>query len=52
MKFGKEKCAMLIMKSRKRQIADRIKQPNQERPEPVEKKNHKYLEILEAATIK
>ena len=31
MEFGIENCAMLIMKSRKRQITERIELPNQER---------------------
>ena len=40
MDFGIEKCVMLIMKSDKKQITERIRLPNQER-----------IEILEADTI-
>ena len=54
MEFGIEKCAMLIMRSGKRQITERIEQPkNQERIRMLGKKeNYKYLEILEVDTIK
>ena len=31
MEFGKEKCTMLIMKSRKQHIMERIELPNQEK---------------------
>ena len=41
------------MKSRKRQKMERIKQPNQEKIRTLgEKETYKYLEILEADTIK
>ena len=38
MGFGIEKCAMLVMKSRKQYITEEIKQPNQEKLEHTEKK--------------
>ena len=53
MEFGIEKCSVLIMKSGKRQITEGIELPNQERNRTLEEKeNYKYLEILEADTIK
>ena len=53
MEFGIEKGAMLIMKSRKRQITEGIELPSQERIRTrEEKKNYNYLEILEPDTIK
>ena len=33
MKYGKEKCDMLVIKSGKRHMTDRIKLPNQEKSE-------------------
>ena len=53
MEFGIEKCVLLIMKTRKRQITERIELPNQERIRMLgEKENYKYLGILEANTMK
>ena len=43
MELGKEKCALLIMKSRKRQITEEIKKTNQEKIETIgEKETWKY----------
>ena len=52
--FGIEKCAMLIMRSRKRQLTvDRIELPNQENIRMLgQKEIYKYLRLLEAGTIK
>ena len=48
-----EKCAMLIMRSEKRQIVEGIELPNKEGIRTLrKKKNYKYLEIVEADTIK
>ena len=45
MEFGIEKYAMLIIKSRKRQITERIKLPNPEGIRTLgEKENYEYLE--------
>ena len=53
MESGAEKCAILIIKSRKRQMGERIEVPNQERIRRFrEKKNYKYLGILKGDTIK
>ena len=53
MEFDIGECAMLIRKSGKRQTTEGMKLPNQERIRILgEKKNYKYLEILEADTIK
>ena len=53
MVFGTEKCAMLIMKSGKRHITNRMELPNQEKIRTLrEKATYKYLGILEADTIK
>ena len=53
MEFGIEKCAVLIMKSRKQQMRERIEQPNQEKIRTLgEKETYKYSEILKAGTIK
>ena len=50
MEFCIEKCAMLVMKSGKRRLTDRMKL---EKIRTLgEKKIYKYLEILEADTIK
>ena len=44
MEFGKEKCAMLVMKSGKRYLTDGIKLPNQEKIRTLrEKETYKYL---------
>ena len=46
MEFGIETCAMLIMKSEKRQMIEGIELPNQENSERSEKKlTYKYFEI-------
>ena len=51
--FRIEKCAMLIMKSGKRQMTEGIEQPNQEKIRILrEMEIYKYLGILEADTIK
>ena len=51
--FCGEKCLMLIIKSRRRQITIGIEVPNQERIRTLgEKENYKFLGILEADTIK
>ena len=53
MEFGIEKCALLIMRSGKRQITEAIEIPNQERIRSLgEKETCKYSEKLEAVTIK
>ena len=53
MDFGLEKCVMLKMKCRKRQIMEEIEIPNQERIRILgEKENYKYLRILELDIIK
>ena len=53
MEFGIEKCAMLIMKSGKRHLTDRMELPNQDKIRTLgEKETYKYLGILEADTIK
>ena len=44
---------MLLMKSRKRQMTEGIELPYQEKSGRLEKKDtYKYVEILEAGTIK
>ena len=51
--FGIEKCAMLIMKSGKRHRTDRTELPKQDMIRTLgQKEPYKYLEILEADTIK
>ena len=53
MEFGIEKCAMLVKKSGKRHLTDRMKRPNQEKIRTLgENETYKYLGILEAGTIK
>ena len=53
MEFGREKCTMLVMKSGKRHLTDRMKLPNQNKIRTHgEKETYKYLGILEADTIK
>ena len=53
MEFGIEKCAMLVMKSGKRNLAERVEQLNQVVIRTLEEKEtYKYLRILEADTIK
>ena len=53
MEFGIEKCSMLIMRSRKRQMTEGIERPNQEKIRTLgEKETYEYLGILEADSIK
>ena len=53
MEFGIEKCAIQIMKSRKRHMTEGIEVPNQEKIRtPWEKETCKYFRILEADTNK
>ena len=53
MELGIEKCAMVIMKSGKRQITEGIELPNQEKVRKLrEKETYKYLWTLEVETIK
>ena len=52
MEFGIEKCTMLRITSGKRQMAEGIERPNQEKIRMLGEKTHKYLGILKADTIK
>ena len=53
MEFGKEKCAMLVMKSGKQNPTDGTELPNQVKIRTLgEKETNKYLGILEADTVK
>ena len=53
MEFGVEKCAMLVMKSGKRNTTDGIELPNQDKIRTLKENDaYKYLGILEADTIK
>ena len=53
MEFGKEKCAMLVMKSGKRHMTDGMELPNHDKIRTLgENETYKYLRILEADTIK
>ena len=53
MEFGKEKCAILVMKSGKRHMTDGMEQPNHDKIRTLgEVETYKYLGILEADTIK
>ena len=53
MEFGKEKCAMLVMKSGKEYLTDGIELPNKDKIRIFrEKETYKYLGVLEADTIK
>ena len=53
MEFGIEKCAMLVMKSGKRQLCDGIELPNKDKIKRLaENETYAYLGILEAETIK
>ena len=53
MVFGIEKCAMLVMKSSKRQLTDEMELAIQDKIRTLaENKTYKYLYILEANTIK
>ena len=52
-KFGIEKCAMLVMKSGKRHMSDGMELPNHDRIRTLEEnETYKYLGILEADIIK
>ena len=53
MEFGREKCAMLVIKSGKRHMTDGMELPNQDKIRTLrESETNKYLDILEADTIK
>ena len=53
MEFGIENCALLVMKSGKRNLTDGIELPNQDKIRTLaENETYKYLGILEADTIK
>ena len=53
MEFGIEKCAMLVMKSGKRQLTDGMELPNKDKIKTFAgNESYKYLGILEADTIK
>ena len=53
MKFGIEKCGMLVMKSGKRHMTEGIELSNQERIRTLgEMETYKYLGISKADTIK
>ena len=53
MEFGMEKCAMLVIKSGKRHLMDRMALPNQDKIRTLgEKETYKYMRILEADIIK
>ena len=52
MEFGREKCAMLVMKSGKRYLTDGMELPNQDKITLGEKETYKYYGFLEADTIK
>ena len=53
MEFGIEKCAMLVMKSGKQDMTDRMELPIQDKIRTLEEKEtNKYSGILEADTIK
>ena len=51
--FGIEKCAMQVMKTGKQHLTDGMELPNQDKNKtPGEKETYKYLDILEADTIR
>ena len=53
MEFNIQKCSILIMKSRKRQMKEGKELPNQDKIRTLgEKETYKYLGILEADTLK
>ena len=53
MEFGIEKCAMLVMKSGKRQLTDGMELPNKDKIKTLaENETYQYLGTLEADTIK
>ena len=52
MESGIEKCSILIIRDRKREIRERLKLPYQERIRTLEEKEtYNYLGILEADTM-
>ena len=53
MKFGIEKCAMLVMKSGKQPMTNGMELPNQDKIRALrENETYKYLSIFEVDTIK
>ena len=53
MEFGIEKCATLSMKRGKRHPTDGMELPNQDKIRTLrEKETYKYLDMMEADTIK
>ena len=53
MEFGKEKCAMLVIKSGKRHLTGGMELPNHDKIRKLgENETYKYLGILEADTVK
>ena len=53
MEFGIEKCAVLVMKSSKWHMTDKMELPNQDKIRTLrENETYKYLGILKADTIK
>ena len=53
MEFGIEKCAIVVMKSGKQHLTDRMELPKKDKIRTLgEKETYKYLGILEAYTIK
>ena len=53
MEFGIEKCVMLVMKSGKQHLTDRMELPNQDKVRTLrEKETYKYLGIMGNDTIK
>ena len=53
MEFGMEKCAMLVIKSGKQHITDRMELRNYDKIRTLEEnKTYQYLGIVEADTIK
>ena len=53
MGFGIEKCTILVMKSGKGQLTDGMELPNKDKIKMLaENETYKYLDILEADTIK
>ena len=53
MELGKEKCALLVMKSGKRHLTDGMELPNQDKIRTLaENETYKYLGVLEADTIR
>ena len=53
MEFGIEKCAMLVVKSDKQHITDRMELPNHDKIRTLrEEETYKYFGILEADPIK